>query len=147
MRGEWGPYTTVKSAAVALFSGGEFAQSLILYLNIRDAELKNLQVQGFTAATRDTLQDLLLAHMLFACMGLVATLALLALGGIRREPLGRKAPWLRRFCEGGALARNGELGWLCKALNAASMVFAFAAAITAAAVASYRTGRINLAVV
>lgn len=139
-----GPYTNIKSSAVALFSGGEFAQSLILYLNIRDSALEALQAQGFTSATRDTLQNLLVAHMIFSSMGLVATIFLLAIGGIRREPLGKKSRWVKKACEAGGLARNGELGWLCKAVNVSSMVFAFASAITAAAVASYRTGRIQL---
>jgi hypothetical protein len=136
---EWRPYTNIKSSAVALFSSGEFAQSLILLLNLRDASQENLLDAGFNNKTRRTLKDLLVAHMIFSGIGLFVTLLLLALGGVRREIMGQAPTALQKASERFGLTTPGELGWLCKWLNAATMVAAFATAVLSTAIASYRS--------
>jgi hypothetical protein len=137
---EWLPYTNIKSSSVALFSSGEFAQSLILLLNLRDASQENLAKSGYNGTTRRTLKDLLIAHMVFSGLGLIITLLLLALGGIHRGVTqGRTPMMLQRATEQCGLATRGELGWLCKWLNALTMVCAFATMVLSTAVASYRT--------
>jgi hypothetical protein len=163
MRAEWAPYTNIKSTTVALFSAGAFSKSLVLLLQLRDATREDAANAGFTKATRRTLMQLLKADMVFAGFGLVLTLALLALSGVKRaeasrsksstsqgsnpaRPKGQQSQGSGAKGEGLTMDRvykkleltdEHELGALCKWLNSLSMFCACASAVTTTAVASF----------
>lgn len=94
------PYTNIKSSAVALFSSGEFAQSLIELLALRDATREQRTSLGYTDTSRDTMKSLLIAQLVFSGLGLLLTMILLALGGVQRERLNRlQARAITKACD------------------------------------------------
>ena len=141
MAKQYNGYTNIKSAAVALFAASSFAQSLILALKLSNASNVSLAALGVTQRTERTLRELLGANLFFSALALLATLVLLCVSSARpdsafaRNDRSRKAEVRRKL----GLNDDEQLGWLCKTLNAASMVFAFAVAVTATSIATFYT--------
>lgn len=140
------PYTTIKSAAIALFTTADFSQSLVRLLNIRDADSASLVAVDLSRSRKRTLSALLGMHMIFSGVGLIATLALLGLGGVARRYATRdtatpkRHPAERSLVERLDLAEKNSIGWVCKLLNFISMICAFAVAIMMITTASYPGG-------
>lgn len=130
----WSSYTNVKSFAVASFSTGDLAQSLVRLLHLDNSSPAALARAGMTLAARATLRRVLLAHIVVSSLGLLATLLLLFLGNIRvshkDDP---KAPStvraVRRLCRHAEVGDPETLGWLCQLLNLASTVCGLATAV------------------
>lgn len=134
---EWGSYSSVKSGAVALFSTGDFASSFVRLLNLRDADPERLANAGLSDSNRKTLMALLGWHMAFSALGLIVTLALLALGNVRRDRVETSPQLVRKSCKRFGLTDNEAIGWLCKLLNTISMLCAFAVSVMMTATSSY----------
>jgi hypothetical protein len=132
-------YTNIKSATVAIFAVASLAQSLILVLKLRSSKVTTLEGIGISRDTQQTLRELLGTNLVFSALALIATLVLLTVGSARPDSVHKRQGNGFRDKARRKLGLMDELhvGWMCKSLNAASMVFAFVVAVTATSIATF----------
>jgi hypothetical protein len=65
-RGGWAPSTKITSVTVALLSSEDLAQSLVLYMQLRDATAEDVTGTGCTHAGEDTVMNVLVANIFLA---------------------------------------------------------------------------------
>ena len=132
--GSWPAYTNIKSFAVASFSLGDLAQSLVRLQHLHNSSPTQLARIGMTLAARATLRRVLVAHVVISITSLVATLLLLVLGNIRVShkadtKASARVRLARRFYRYAEVGDPQSLGWLCQLLNLASTICGLAMAV------------------
>lgn len=134
-------FTNITHGTVAVLAVAAFITSLIFIIKLRDASTAALDAIGVSRATRSSLRELLGTNLFFAIVALLATLAVVILGGARPDnPHERVKPGFKSAARKKlGLKDESHVGWLCKVLNAVALLSAFAVAVTAAAAAAFYT--------
>jgi hypothetical protein len=132
-------FTNVTFAALAIFAVGSFATSLIFILKLNTSTHGALLRAGVRPNVESSLRALLGTNLFFSMVALVATLALVILGGVRPDnPYARFQPTtVNKARTKLGLMDEAHIGWLCKVLNAVAMLCAFAVAVTGVAAATF----------